>query len=110
MKTLTTLLALAAASLSLAPATAQFAPAGEQSQTVYYGDLDLARSEGIRKLDRRLRAAVDQVCGPASPADPVGARRVRECRTTLRAELAGRRDALLAGVAGNAPIIVAFSR
>jgi UrcA family protein len=110
MNALAPLLALAATTLLLAPATAQSVPAGAQSQIVHYGDLDLARPEGVRALDRRLKAAIDQACGPASAADPVGTRMVRECRATLRAELGGRRAELLAGIARDTPIVVALAR
>ena len=109
MKILTTLLALAAATLSLVPAAAQNS-AGSQSQIVHYGDLDLARPEGVRALDRRLKTAIDRACGPASPADPVGTRMVRDCRVALRHEIAGRRAEVLAGVAGGTQIAVALTR
>ena len=110
MKTRTTLLALAAATLSLVPAAAQNAAAGGQSQIVHYGDLDLARPEGVRALARRLKTAIDRACGPASPADPVGTRLARDCRVTLRDEIAGRRAEVLAGVARDSQIAVALAR
>ena len=110
MKTLTSLVALVAASLSLVPATAQPAAAGEQRQVVHYGDLDLSRADGVRALDNRLRAAIQRACGPTSPADPVGIRAVRECRADLRAAVADRRNQVLAGLATDAPIVVALAR
>src|SRR5688572_734226 len=110
MKILTSLVALVAASLSLVPAAAERAVAGEQSQIVHYGDLDLSRPEGVRALDNRLRAAIDRACGPTSVADPVGTRMARQCRAALRAETAERRAQVLAGVARPEPIVVALVR
>ena len=108
MKALIPLLALVAATLPIAPAPAQ--DAAGQRQIVHYGDLDLSRADGVRTLDHRLRAAIERACGPASPADPVGTRAVRECRAELRAELAERRDQVLAGITADAPIVVALAR
>lgn len=108
MKALIPLLALVAATLPFAPAMAQEPPG--QSQVVHYGDLDLGHAEGVRALDLRLKAAIDRACGPASPADPVGTRAVRECRADLRAEVTERRSQLLAGFASDAPIVVALAR
>ena len=112
MKALTSVVALVAASLSLAlaPATAQPAAAGEQRQVVEYGDLDLSRASDVRTLDNRLRTAINRACGPMSPADPVGMEAVRDCRTNLRAAVAERRTQVLAGVARPEPIVVALAR
>jgi UrcA family protein len=110
MKALTSLAALVAATLSLVPATAQGAPPAGSSQIVHYGDLDLSRAADVRKLDHRLRAAIDRACGPTSAADPAGARWVRQCRTALRAEVGERRAEVLAGNAGTEPIVVALAQ
>lgn len=53
---------LLATGLALMPA---FATADEvQSRKVKVADLDLASAAGKQALDRRLRAAIDQVCSP----------------------------------------------
>ena len=46
---------------------------GVQPNTIQvrYGDLDLAAPAGRAELDRRVRSAVNRVCGIAVPSDPV---------------------------------------
>ena len=108
MKILTSLVALAAATILYAPATAQ--TAASHTETVTYADLDLARPDGVRELDRRLRTAIDNACGPVSSADPAGKRAVRSCRTALRRAVTERREEVLAGVNRQEPIRVALQR
>jgi UrcA family protein len=110
MKAQTILVALVAATLSYVPVAAQTAGSGVHEEIVRYGDLDLSQPEDVRRLDRRLRNAIAKLCGPTSPADPVGMRAVRECRGTLLAETACRREALVAGTATDGPIVVALAR
>jgi UrcA family protein len=109
MKAWIILVALAAATLSYVPVTAQTAGPDVHQEIVRYGDLDLSRPEGVRALDRRLRSAIARLCGPTSSADPVGMRTVQDCRGTLMAETARRSDALVAGTATGGPIIVALA-
>ena len=109
MKSLITLVALAAATTLLAPATAT-AQGTSHTETVSYADLDLARPEGVRELDRRLRSAIEYACGPVSSADPAGKRAVRACRADLRRAVTERRDQVLAGINRSEPIVVALAR
>ena len=55
-------IALAAATLSLAPA-AYAADNQENRVEVAYADLDLTSEEGIAELDRRIDEAAREVCG-----------------------------------------------
>lgn len=78
----TVLSALLAASLYAVPAFAQdSAPQPERSRVVSFADLDLSSESGQSKLDRRIRAAANEVCGTASDADLEGKNDVRQCRT-----------------------------
>ena len=110
MKTLTTLLALAAAPTLLAPAAAQNPAFESRTQIVRFADLDFDRADGQRELDRRIRVAIDQACGPASPADPTSGRAVHACRLTLEREVAAQRTALLGQPGRGATIVVALRR
>ena len=74
--------------LSAHPAFAQPEPA---SRIVAVGDLDLSSEAGRIALDRRIGAAVRDVCGQAWPTDQQGLQQVRDCRTeTYAAVLADR--------------------
>lgn len=58
------------------------ANAQDQSVTVSYGDLDLASTEGVERLDHRIRAAVRAVCGsPFDHRDLRADRAVDTCRS-----------------------------
>ena len=76
--------ALAAA--AAAPAVASPRAAG--TRIVSYSDLDLSVPAGRARLERRIGAAVDAVCGYAVPADLHGARAVQNCRVTTLAQVA----------------------
>lgn len=89
--------------IKAAPAFAQ-EPANEVNVLVRTADLNLATSQGQRKLERRLAQAARDVCGTASDVDIAGKNEVRKCRdeTLEKAReqrdevLASRRDALIA--------------
>src|SRR5688500_9297412 len=66
-----TLLAFAAAAVAFF-ATPAFAQQPSSTVAVSYADLDLSTARGIRKLDRRIRTAVERACGPISSFDPAG--------------------------------------
>ena len=72
-----------------APVAAQ-APSGVQA--VSYADLNLRSDAGVQRLERRLGAAVRNVCGTPSAADPLGRARVQECREATAAAAAAQRD------------------
>lgn len=74
--------------LTAHPAFAQLEPA---SRTVAVGDLDLSSEAGRIALDRRIGAAVREVCGQAWPTDLQTVQQVRDCRTdTYAAVMADR--------------------
>ena len=93
MKALLISLAAAAITFAAAPAPAQTAPS---QVVVSYADLDLSTPAGVRKLDRRLRSAVEIACGPISSADPAGKNRVRDCRAETLAVARAQRDTAIA--------------
>jgi UrcA family protein len=64
MKTMVSV-ALAAAALAATPATAQIQEI-PVSKRVFFGDLALESADGRATLDRRIRHAVREVCGPVS--------------------------------------------
>ena len=105
MKTILMFAALVAAP-SFAPALAQ-SPAGDRIHVVSYADLDLSREAGVRVLDRRLRAAIRDVCGTASDADVEGKNEVRQCRAELSQQVAVERGRALASVSRTREIQIA---
>lgn len=108
MKTLT--LAALAATLFAAPALAQSPGTGSQSHVVSYADLDLSSAKGRAKLDRRIRSAVQDVCGTAYSFDVKGKNDVRRCRTELMERLSSHRDIAVASANRPAPTILASQR
>lgn len=69
---------LTAATMSVPTFAQQGAP--QQVQIVLYSDLDLTADAGQRALDRRIRSAVEIVCGATSDSDPAGKNDVIRCR------------------------------
>jgi UrcA family protein len=95
MKTLFALAALAAATLSIAPAAAQD-PVGAGTIVIRTADLDLTSRAGVVALDRRISAAVRTACGAASDVDLEGKNDVRQCRADTLAGIAAQRDEAIA--------------
>ena len=109
MKTILLLAAAAAASLvTLTPTAFAQEPAGQVR--VSYADLDLSSRDGQRVLDRRIRTAVEQACGPISSADPAGKNRVLECRTETLALARAQRDSAIAAVSRGSQVQFAGQR
>ena len=92
MKTLL-LAAVAAASLSAAPAFAQPAPT---RIVISPAGLDLATAEGRAALDLRNLHAARAACGTPSPADARGRATTEECVDSARLAAAGQRDLMIA--------------
>ena len=89
-------LILAAASLALAtsitvPAAAEIEN-GSATRIVIYADLDLTNATGLRTLDRRLHAAVRDVCGRADPRNLAVTMKVKVCQRTALADATHKRD------------------
>jgi UrcA family protein len=81
---------LAAASLAaaanLSPAFAK--PITPEIRTVAYADLDLSTTAGRSRLERRIQAAVRDVCGEALPSFDLARRHaVRACLVETRANV-----------------------
>ena len=108
MKTILTL-AAAAIAFSAAPASAQNA-AGSSPLAVSYADLDLSTAQGVARLDRRIRTAVETACGPISNADPHGTNLVLQCRAETLAIARAQRDTAIAATSLSSPIRLASRR
>ena len=93
MKTMLTIAALVAASLST-PALAQ--DSSPTSLCVRWADLDLTTEAGLRALDRRISNAAATACGIPSSADPVGKRAVKQCRAEARDRAYSQRQTAIA--------------
>jgi len=74
--------AACASAISASPVLAKAATPGVR--IVSYADLDLSSSAGQARLERRINAAVRDVCGEAPSFDLVRRRAVAECRTQTR--------------------------
>jgi UrcA family protein len=77
---------------------------------VSYADLDLSTDAGVRKLDRRIRSAVEEACGPISSADPAGKNEVRECRAETLASARAQRDIVIAAANATSQVQLASQR
>jgi UrcA family protein len=107
MKTLLTLsLAAAALALSGSPAFAQ----DSRELVVSYSDLDLSTPRGLQILDRRLRAAAAEACGPVSDSDLEGKNDARTCRVETLSIARAQRDIAIAGREESRQIQVAARR
>jgi UrcA family protein len=73
------------AAVNLSPAFAK--PAAPAVRTVAYADLDLSSAAGRTRLERRIQAAVREVCGEAAPFDLARRHAVRECIAETRANV-----------------------
>jgi len=84
--------------LAAIPATAGDKPAGT-SVRVATADLDLTSAGGRQTLDRRIRAAVDQVCRAAEAAPRTGLiSPIDRCRTVAGDNAHRQRGSLLAAI------------
>jgi UrcA family protein len=86
--------ALFAASLVPAPASAQ--PAGARQIAVSHAGLDLATAKGRAAFNLRLLRAARAACGIPSPADLRGRAKLDECAAETIAAAAPRRDSAIA--------------
>lgn len=78
MKKLLILAGLAAAFASSSALAGQATPV-VRSQAVSYSDIDLGTQQGASELKRRVRVAVENVCGTASPQDLAGLNKANHC-------------------------------
>jgi UrcA family protein len=80
-------LAMAAAAISASPAgahTIQISDDGRYRISVPYGDLNLASPAGVQRLEGRLKAATNAVCGTPRAMGLAEAREVGACRRNVR--------------------------
>jgi len=111
MKTLLTLAAAASTIAFFATPGATQAPISAGGQLVVsYADLDLNSEAGARTLDRRIRTAVQQACGPVSDFDPAGKNRARDCQEQTLAAARAQRDIALAAAAAPSQVQLASQR
>ena len=107
MKTLLSL-AIAAVAFTASPAIAQTTGSGQL--IVSYADLDLRTDAGVRRLDRRIRSAVELACGPISSADPAGKNDVLDCRSETLAAARAQREQVIAAANANSQVRLASRR
>ena len=94
------LVALLAAGLSV-PVQAQ-----DVSVSVGYGDLDLTSETGVARLDRRIGAAVDRVCGDHRDQLEISAvRAVRKCARLTLEDVQGPRQIAIERARGRNPSV-----
>lgn len=63
------------------------------SVSVDYGDLDLAREKGVTRLDRRIAAAIDELCGDErDQLERSAVRAVRRCSRDVWPDVATQRQ------------------
>ena len=96
MKTIIPLVALGASAMLALAAPPPALAADSTRASVRYADLDLRNAQGVEALDRRIRTAVETVCGDASDADLEGRNAVRICRAEIRAAAFAQRDLAIA--------------
>jgi UrcA family protein len=109
MKMLLTAVAATTIAFFATPGATQTPAAGGQL-VVSYADLDLSSEAGVRTLDRRIRTAVQQACGPVSDFDPAGKNRVRDCQDQTLALARAQRDVAIAAATGPAQVRLASQR
>ena len=96
--------------IKAAPALAQEPASDINVSLVRTADLDLATSQGQRRLDQRLANAAREVCGTASDVDVDGKNEVRKCRDETLAKAREQRDSVLAAAAIDPVIAVTAAR
>lgn len=74
-----------AAAVTASPVFAK--PIAPQVRVVSYADLDLSSAAGQARLERRIQAAVRDVCGEANSADLARRQSARECIAETRANV-----------------------
>ena len=107
MKTILAFFAAAAVALTASPTFAQQAPG---QLLVSYSDLDLTSASGVRRLDRRIRSAVEEVCGEVTSFNPAGRNIIRQCREETLSVARTQRDQVIAEAAQDGQVQLASQR
>lgn len=94
-------IAFACAALIAAVPSSALAKDEIRTQTVPYGDLDLATHAGIDTLDRRLDRAVERVCSQPTPRSFQQRRVIEQCKKDTRQSIQAKRDFAIAQTTGN---------
>ena len=94
------LIAAAALVATTAPAFAQ-AHGTTRSVHVSYADLDLRQAEGVKQFDRRLRAAIVDVCPDGVTTDRIATADVMRCRNAASRALQSQRAEAIAKATTN---------
>lgn len=82
--------------LALSPAPVHAEDLQAHRQIVSHNDLDLSDEADVRRLDRRIRTAIQTVCGRSFKADPAGKNDIRRCRAEAAERIAAQRDMAVA--------------
>ena len=90
----------------LAASLAASAQAQELSVRVGYGDLDLASDAGVARFDRRIDAAIEQVCGDGLGQRPLSkVLAILKCSRDTRSDVAAPREVAIARARGKLPSV-----
>jgi UrcA family protein len=109
MKKMLVSVALAAAALAAAPATAQEeAPVAQTLVT--YGDLNIGNAAGRATLDRRIRAAARMVCGVEQAPGLAELNSLKTCRDGAIGAAKAEVEQVLASRGAGSSIMVAARR
>lgn len=79
-----------------------------RTQVVSYSDLNLGTKQGATELKHRIRTAVQDLCGVASPSDLQGTNRMKQCHRESKKAVAA--EVATAIAAARTPVRIADSR
>lgn len=82
----------------IAIATSAWGQVGDESRNIVrvsLSDLDLTRADDRTQLDRRLKSAVEEVCGSPSSVDLVSQNNLASCRDLAEAQALVQKKTLL---------------
>ena len=96
--------------VSAAPALAQNPASDSRSQVVSYADLDLRSDADLLKLDRRIRAAIQDACGTPSDVAPQGKTLIRRCRAMANDRISHQRERAIASARQSPTTVLASQR
>ena len=82
------------------------AQAQELSVSVGYADLDLSSEQGVARLDHRIDAAIETVCGDRLGQQALSkVLAIRKCAKDTRGDVAGPRQIAIAKARGQVPSV-----
>ena len=80
---------------------------GDPVRVVHYSDLNLQTSRGVDQLDRRVAAAISEMCGTSENRDLGALNQEQACRTASLASVASQRTTAIAAAKGDRATLLA---